>query len=57
MFNAKAQQDFMLSDQAADNAAKQFNATSKQQADQFMANLANNISQFNTSQTNAMESV
>ena len=33
---------------------KQFNATSKQQADQFMANLANNISQFNATQTNSM---
>lgn len=55
LFNTKAQQDFMLSDQAADNAAKQFNATSKMQTDQFMANLANSISQFNASQTNAME--
>ena len=55
LFNTKAQQDFMLSDQAADNASKQFNATSKMQTDQFMANLANNISQFNASQTNAME--
>ena len=55
IFNTQAQQNFMLSDQAADNAAKQFNATSKQQADQFMASLASNISQFNASQVNAME--
>tara|TARA_R100001443_G_scaffold20635_2_gene32784 strand:+ start:7992 stop:9677 length:1686 start_codon:yes stop_codon:yes gene_type:complete len=55
IFNTQAQQNFMLSDQAADNAAKQFNAQSKQQADQFMASLASNISQFNASQVNAME--
>ena len=45
----------LLSDQAADNASKQFNATSENQVNQFMASLANNISQFNASQLNAME--
>ena len=45
----------MLSNQAAANAAKQFNATSKNQTDQFFANMEANMNQFNTSQANAME--
>ena len=45
----------LLSDQAADNAAKQFNATSENQVNQFMASLVSNIEQFNASQLNAME--
>ena len=48
-------QQRMLSNQAADNAAKQFNATSENQTQQFMASMEANMSQFNTSQTNAME--
>ena len=44
----------MFTDQAAENAAKQFNATSENQSDQFFANLKTQTSQFNTSQANAM---
>jgi len=43
-----------LSNQAASNAAKQFNAGSQNQVDQFMTGQANQIEQFNTSQSNAM---
>ena len=44
----------LLTDQAAENAARQFNATSKNQVDQFMASLQSQIEQFNVTQTNAM---
>ena len=42
----------LFTDQAAENAARQFNATSQNQVDQFFANLASQVSQFNASQTN-----
>jgi translation initiation factor 1 (eIF-1/SUI1) len=45
----------ILSDTAATNAAKQFNASSKNQTVQFFAGLASQVSQFNASQSNAME--
>ena len=41
----------MLSDQAAQNAAVQFNVTSQNQIDQFFANLAQDINKFNASAT------
>jgi hypothetical protein len=44
----------LFSDQAAENAAKQFNATSKNQTDRFFANLEANASQFNAAQVNAI---
>ena len=44
----------MLTDAAAENAARQFNATSQQQTDQFFANLIAGIGQQNTAQANAM---
>ena len=52
----KSQQNIqaLLSDQAAENATRQFNASSQTQTDQFMANLASQISQYNATQTNAM---
>ena len=43
----------LFTDQAAENAARQFNATSQNQVDQFFANLANQVSQFNAAQANA----
>ena len=43
----------LFTDQAAENAAKQFNATSQNQTDQFFANLATQTSQFNAAQSNA----
>jgi len=51
----KAQQrvQSLFTDQAAQNAARQFNATSQNQTDQFFANLATQTAQFNTAQTNA----
>ena len=55
MFKAQSQIASIMSDQAADNAAKQFNATSQNQTDQFFATMATQVSQFNTEQTNAME--
>lgn len=55
MFKAQAQIASIMSDQAADNAAKQFNATSQNQTDQFFASMATQVSQFNTEQTNAMQ--
>ena len=51
----KAQQDQqrLLSNQAADNAARQFNATSENQTQQFMAGLNTQIQQYNATQMNA----
>ena len=54
MFKAQQRTQSMFTDQAADNAAKQFNATSENQSDQFFANLKTQTSQFNTTHTNAM---
>ena len=45
----------LLSDQASENAANQFNATSQNQVNQFYDNLTTTVSQFNSSQTNARE--
>jgi hypothetical protein len=45
----------MLSDQAADNAAKQFNAASENQVNQFFAGLQESISRFNADQVNAIK--
>jgi len=52
----KSQQNIqaLLSDQAAENATRQFNATSENQTNQFMANLQSQINQYNATQTNAM---
>ncbi len=44
----------LFTDQAAENAASQLNATSENQTQQFFASLANQTQQFNASQTNAM---
>ena len=55
MFKAQTRTQSMFTDQAADNAAKQFNATSKNQSDQFFANLKTQTSQFNATQANAMK--
>ena len=43
----------LFTDQAAENASRQFNATSQNQVDQFFANLASQTSQFNAAQQNA----
>ena len=55
ILKAQQEQQRLLSDQAAQNAAAQFNATSENQINQFMANLAQNNKQFNIGQLNSME--
>ena len=47
-------QQRLLSNQSAENASKQFNATSINQTNQFMANLGQQLNIFNTTQLNAM---
>ena len=54
LFKTQQQSSAIFNDQAAINAARQFNATSQNQTDQFFANLASQTSQFNASQTNAI---
>lgn len=44
----------LFRDQAADNAAKNFNATSENQTNEFLTGLRNNVAQFNSAQINAM---
>jgi len=53
MFKAQSRVQSLFTDQAAENASRQFNATSQNQTDQFFANLQSQTSQFNASQTNA----
>ena len=53
LFAAQQRVQSLFTDQAAQNAAAQFNATSQNQTDQFFANLASAVSQFNTAQANA----
>ena len=55
LFKSQAQIQALFTDQAADNAAKQFNATSQNQTDQFFASLKTQVSQFNASQQNAVK--
>jgi hypothetical protein len=54
MYKAQQTANSLLSDAAAENASKQFNATSENQANQFFANLAANIALQNSEQANAM---
>ena len=53
IFKTQQRVQSLFTDQAAENAASQFNATSQNQTDQFFANLASQTSQFNASQANA----
>jgi hypothetical protein len=53
LFKAQQRMQSLFTDQAAENAARQFNATSQNQVDQFFASLANQTSQFNATQMNA----
>ena len=55
MFKGQQIIQSLFTDQAAENAAKQFNATSQSQTDQFFASLSSTTSQFNASQSNAQE--
>ncbi len=54
MFKTQELVNSMLSDQAATNAAAQFNATSEMQTEQFFASLTSTIARFNSEQANAM---
>jgi hypothetical protein len=54
MVDAQYEQQRMLSNAAAANAAAQFNAQSENQTQQFMAGLKANIDQFNAQQLNAI---
>lgn len=51
MFKAQQNIQALFSDQAADNAAKQFNAASENQTNQFFANMATQVQQFNAGMT------
>jgi hypothetical protein len=54
LFKSQQAIQSILTDTAAQNAAKQFNATSQNQVDQFYASLTTQVQQFNATQTNAM---
>ncbi len=54
MFRMQSVTQALLSDQAAQNAAAQFNASSENQTNQFFASLQNQVSMFNTEQQNAI---
>ena len=54
IFKAQQMTSTLLSDQAAENASRQFNASSQNQTDQFFANLASQVERFNTEQNNQM---
>ena len=54
MFKAQETANSILSDVAAVNAARQFNATSQGQTDQFFAALGSQVQRFNSEQQNAM---
>ena len=55
MLAAQQTQQRILSNQAAENASRQFNSASENQTRQFMASLNAQINQYNASQSNAME--
>lgn len=54
MFRANSVVQSLFTDAAADNAAKQFNASSKNQTDQFFSELSTRVSMFNSEQKNAL---
>lgn len=55
IFRAQQRTASLFSDQAANNAAAQFNATSENQVNQFYDNLASQVNMFNAEQANAQE--
>ena len=55
VLKAQQSQQRMLSNQAANNAAAQFNAASENQTNQFMANLSSQIDMNNAARSDAME--
>ena len=55
LFKTQQQVTSIFSDQAAENAAKQFNAQSENQVNQFYDNLKTQVQQFNAEQKNAQD--
>lgn len=55
MFKGQETANSILSDTAAMNAARQFNASSQNQTDQFFASLGSQVSQFNAEQSNSIK--
>ena len=55
MFKSQQNIQSILTDQAAENAASQFNSASENQTNQFFADLQANVSKFNADQNNAMK--
>ena len=53
MFKTQTIAQSILTDQAAENAARQFNASSDNQTKQFMASITTQVNQFNSNQINA----
>jgi hypothetical protein len=53
LFKAQQRVQSLFTDQASENASRQFNASSQNQTDQFFANLATQSAQFNATQANA----
>ncbi|ASF00090.1 hypothetical protein [uncultured virus] len=53
LFRLQQRIQSLFTDQAAENASRQFNATSENQTKQFFAQLDTQVSQFNASQANA----
>jgi hypothetical protein len=53
LFKAQQRIQSMFTDSAAENAARQFNASSENQTDQFFSNLSTQTAQFNATQANA----
>lgn len=54
LFKAQQISNSLLSDTAAENASRQFNATSQNQTNQFMESLTSQTNQFNAAQKNAV---
>jgi hypothetical protein len=54
MFKAQSNLQALFTDQAAQNAAEQFNASSENQTNQFFSNLQAQVGQFNAAQQNAI---
>ena len=54
LFKTQQNVQALFTDQAATNAAAQFNASSENQTNQFFSQLSSQTSQFNTAQANAM---
>ena len=55
MFKTQSVVQGLFTDTAAENASRQFNATSENQTNQFFASLKAQVGQFNATQSNSME--